>query len=368
VNITNSSIGNGTPINVVGHGGTDTVTIGSLAPALGGTLINRQPVTVSNTTNSTALIVDDSADTVAQTVTIGPNSVQFPGIGTPIPRTITYLSGVKSVDVFGGSNATFDLASNAPTMPVTLHGGPGTNTLVDLSAPSNHLWNITGTNAGQVGNVAFTSIQNLVDGAGTNTFHFGNGDGVTGFINGGAGFNTLDYSAYTTPVLVDLATGTATGVGKGVANIQRVIGGQGGNVLVGGATPGEVLIGGSGRDLLIAGSGGGAFLQAGSGEAILIGGTTVWDTNIAALDAILAEWSHTHDPLNPLHDYQIRVAHLENGGGLNGPVLLNPATVHSNSARDTLVTDLAGGLDFVFFDALDFLPNPRRAGEVYVFV
>src|SRR5262249_12284277 len=109
VNIPNASIDNSSSINVVGHGGTHTVTGGSLAPALGGTLANREPVTVSNTTNSTALIVDDSGDTVAQTVTIGPNSVQFPGIGSTIPRTITFLSGVKSVDVFGGSNATFDL-------------------------------------------------------------------------------------------------------------------------------------------------------------------------------------------------------------------------------------------------------------------
>src|SRR5262249_5123502 len=37
VNIPNASIDNSSSINVVGHGGTDTVTVGSLAPALGGT-------------------------------------------------------------------------------------------------------------------------------------------------------------------------------------------------------------------------------------------------------------------------------------------------------------------------------------------
>jgi Ca2+-binding RTX toxin-like protein len=163
----------------------------------------------------------------------------------------------------------------------------------------------------------------------------------------------LDYSAYTTHVSVNLATHTATGVGGGVFNIQGVIGGKGGNV----------LIGGSGRDLLIAGPGR-SVLQAGSGEAILIGGTTVWDTNVAALDAILAEWSHTYDPFNPLLDYQIRVAHLEHGGGLNSPFLLNPKTVHSNGAHNVLTTGL--GLDFVFFGALDKLPHPPRPGEVFV--
>jgi hypothetical protein len=91
-------------LNVVGHGGGDTVTVGSLAPALGGTQAKIfAPVNVSNTTNSTTLIVDDSGDTTARTVTIGPNSVQFAGIGAPI----NFFSGVKSVEVLGGTSAFF---------------------------------------------------------------------------------------------------------------------------------------------------------------------------------------------------------------------------------------------------------------------
>jgi hypothetical protein len=80
----------------------------------------------------------------------------------------------------------------------------------------------------------------------------------------------------------------------------------------------------------------------------------------------LAEWGHTYDSTNALHDYQIRILHLESGGRLNGPYRLNPATVHSNLAKDTLITNLAGGLDFVFLDGFDLLPNPHRTGEVYV--
>jgi acrosin len=365
VNIPNASIGNGSPINVVGHGGADTVTIGSLAPALGGTLTNREPVTVSNTTNSTALIVDDSADTVAQTVTIGPNSVQYPGIGTPIPRTITFLSGVKSVDVFGGSNATYDISSPGPTTPVTIHGGAGTNTLVGGNLPN--VWNITGTDAGNVGSVTFQSIRNLVGGSDLNTFRFGNGDGVTGVISGGFGFSVLDYSAYATQVSVDLGAHKAKGVGAGVFNIRGVIGGLAFNNLTSGPA-GAVLIGGpggnsllgvGGRDMLIAGPGpGSSLLRAGLGETILIGGTTGWDKNVAALRFLMAVWSQ------PAVPYGTRVLEL-----LGGPVPLNTATVHSNHVRDTLVTNLAGGLDFVFFDAFDLpLPNPKRPGEVYVFI
>ncbi|MGH7817834.1 MAG: hypothetical protein ACREOR_10635, partial [Candidatus Binatia bacterium] len=57
-------------------------------------------------------------------------------------------------------------------------------------------------------------------------------DGVSfgGFIGGGAGVDTLDYSAFTTtPVAVDLGAGTATGT-TGIADIEDVIGGALGEV------------------------------------------------------------------------------------------------------------------------------------------
>ena len=76
-------------------------------------------VTVSNTTNSTALIVDDSGELIPRAVTIGFNSIQFAGIGSPIH----FLSGVKSVDVFGGNGDTFLVGSLSATTPVFVHGG-----------------------------------------------------------------------------------------------------------------------------------------------------------------------------------------------------------------------------------------------------
>src|SRR6185437_6491124 len=48
--------------------------------------------------------------------------------------------------------------------------------------------------------------------------------------------NTLDYSAYTTPLTVNLTTGTATGTG-GVSDIQQVILGTGNATLTGGVAP-----------------------------------------------------------------------------------------------------------------------------------
>jgi hypothetical protein len=350
-----------TPLFITSANGTDNVDLG------GGSLANFQGfVYLSNTLGKDHLLLDDSLDTVNRTVDIadGAGSGTVNGL-TPAKVSIFYYD-VSDLTIKGGKAGDyFRLDSPTSQTPITINAGPNPfNTLAGSNA--NNQWHITNTNAGTVGNVTFTGMQDLAAGTGNDSFIFSNGAGVTGFIGGGIGFNTLDYSAYTTPVFVNLQANTATGVGIDVFNIKRVIGGSGGNVLIGDSVPGAVLIGGSGRDVLIAGPAGGTVLEAGSGEAILIGGTTVWDANVTALKAILAEWSHTYDPSNTLDDYQIRVAHLEHGGGLNGPFLLNPATVHSNLSRDVLLTNLAGGLDFVFFDAFDVLPNPHRPGEVYV--
>jgi hypothetical protein len=140
-------------------------------------------------------------------------------------------------------------------------------------------------------------------------------------------------------------------------DILNVLGSMAGNVLVGGAGT-DNLYGGLGRDIEIGGSGPSA-LRAGSGGDILIGGTTDFDTNAAALAAVLAEWSRTDA------DYTTRIAHLMNGGGLNvtqnSNVLLNSSTVHS----DGMANNLYGGpgMDWFFAGMLDVLSN-KTSGEV----
>jgi len=73
---------------------------------------------------------------------------------------------------------------------------------------------------------AFVNIENLTGGSGSDTFVFSDGAAVTGIIDGGDGINTLDYSAYTTGVTVDLGASIATGT-AGLSNIQNVTGGSG---------------------------------------------------------------------------------------------------------------------------------------------
>jgi hypothetical protein len=105
----------------------------------------------------------------------------------------------------------------------TIAGGPGTNTLVGPNA--NQTWNITGSNAGNLGgaaNIAFSNIQNLTGGTGADVFILGDGVGITGVLTGGGGTDTLDYSAYTRAVSVNFTAGTATGTG-GIAGIPRAL-------------------------------------------------------------------------------------------------------------------------------------------------
>jgi hypothetical protein len=192
-------------------------------------------------------------------------------------------------------------------------------------------------------------VQDLTGGPGANIFVFDDGAGVDGTIDGGGGPNTLDYSAYSSSVVVDLQTGSATGVAGGIVNIRNVTGGSGGgpgvyNLLVGNG--GNVLTGGDGRrNLLIAGASA-STLFGGNDDDILIGGTTAYDTEagLASLQAIMNYWSSTTD------DYATRVANLLSG---NGVPLLDASMVHNNGGGNTLTGNHGGAGEMNLFYGLD---------------
>ena len=130
----------------------------------------------------------------------------------------------------------------------------------------------------------------------------------------------------------------------GISNIRNVTGSQGNDLIVGDANS-NVLKGGTGRNVIIGGTGPDTLDASGaSSDNILIGGTTDFDTNLAALDAIFAEWTRTDLP--PASSFDIRFSDLSSGKNqahatplniLNGtPILLTPTTVHANSSSDTL--------------------------------
>jgi hypothetical protein len=200
-------------------------------------------------------------------------------------------------------------------------------------------WAVTDTNAGIVDNHRFAGFQNLAGVGMWNQFHFSNGKGITGILSAGpGGHDTLDFSAYTTSVSVDLSRGTASPVGGGLTSgFAVVFGGAGddylvasgaGSVLVGNGGN-DVLVGRSGRDILIGGVGADR-LYAGTAGDILIDGTTAYDRNSAALLSLLAEWQRTDI------GYQQRIADLRGGLGLSAGYKLTSATVTSDYDVDTL--------------------------------
>ena len=154
-------------------------------------------------------------------------------------------------------------------------GQGGTNTLIGPDLAEG--WSITGANAGGVGGINFTNVQNLTGGSGADTFTFGDGKGVTGVINGGGGTNTLDYSFYRTGVTVNLPTRTATGTGV-VLNIQNVTGSPANDSITGDFAS-NVLNGDGGTDVLNGGSGADTFILAATqGTATTVTGFGTADT------------------------------------------------------------------------------------------
>jgi streptogramin lyase len=147
-------------------------------------------------------------------------------------------------------------------------------------------------------------------------------------------------------VVVDLPLGKATGLGLGVTRIQNVIGTAFDDILVG--SSGGTLSDGPGRDLLIAGPAA-AILDGGPGDDILIGGTTASDLDLAALDAILADWSDTTS------DYPTRVARLRAGR-------LAAGLVTSNGGKNSLTG--GDGLNLYFASTAD-LTSAKNGETVF---
>jgi hypothetical protein len=265
------------------------------------------------------------------------------------------LTGNSGVDSF-----TFGSAGNLSGL---ITGGGGSDQIVGANIANN--WQITGANAGNLNGTQFTGIKNLTGGTAIDTFVFGPSGAVDGVINGGStGGDWLDFSAYTTPLSVNLATGTANHTG-GITNIQNVRGSNGNNTLTGSAQ-GNILVGGIGNDTITGGSGrslliggkGKDTIKGGSGDDILIGGYTDFDNNNAALMAVFAEWQRTDET------YSQRISNIRGTttGGLNGSFDLNSTTVHDDGVMDTLTGN--AGLDWFFAGAGDKITDLQSGEQV----
>jgi Ca2+-binding RTX toxin-like protein len=169
-----------------------------------------------------------------------------------VPSTIDGGADIDSVDFSAGVTSVSIGLDNFQNVEVVT----GTNlsdTIVGSSG--NDTISVTANNNGSVnGTLTYIGFEHLQGAGGNDTFVLSNGFGVSGAIDGGADSDTLNYSAYSTSVNVDLAAGTATNIGTGISNVENATGGTVGDVLVG-SSSNNVLNGGAGNDQLTDGMG-----------------------------------------------------------------------------------------------------------------
>jgi hypothetical protein len=300
----------------------------------------------------------------------GSNTLDLSGFGSPVTVNLqaTTATGI------GGTWANFQ----------SFKGTNTTDSLIATDRTSN-TWALKGSNAGTVDGASFTGFANLTGGSGNDTFQFAGGAKVSGVINGGGGSNTLDYSAYTGGVKVnlgnattDLANYSATGVNGGAANGIASIGtvivgagnnyltavgattsvtftatGNGNNILVGGSGTSTLTASGSGNNILI-GDQGASTITGGPGYNLLIGGYTAYDTVSADLVAILGIWK----TVTSAGTYATAIAKLT---APTYAFALTPGKVHSN-ATDT-ITAGAHALDWYFVASANQITGGPNPGE-----
>ena len=140
-------------------------------------------------------------------------------------------------------------------------GGPETTELVANVGPGND-----NVSSGQSMRIPLT----IIGGSGSDTLR---GGGAGDRLFGGLGRDTVTYSGRRTDVTVTLAGGAddgAAGEGDDVLEVERVVGGNGFDVLIG-HDGGNTLTGGPGDDRL-EGAGGNDVLVGSRGQDLLIGG------------------------------------------------------------------------------------------------
>lgn len=190
----------------------------------------------SDITNIETLIGNGTSSTLVGGLSA--NNWQITGADSGVVNSIAFsgfnnLSGNTAVDTFtlsGGS------------ISGTINGGASNDRIIaqDLA----NTWTINGSNAGSVTGInAFTSIEELQGGSGTDNFVFSNGGDITGAVLGMAGTDTLDQSAQTATVIVDIASGI-------YADIENFVGNGSSSTLAGDNTANTWIISGANSGLL----------------------------------------------------------------------------------------------------------------------
>ena len=232
----------------------------------------------------------------------------------------------------------------------TLDGGAGTDTAsyaTSVLGVTVNLTNGTGANGDAQGETLI-SIENLIGSAaddrltgssGVNNIFGGAGNdvlvGTTGadILDGGDNIDTVDFSAATTAVSLNLVTKSGIGTDGStisILNIENLTGGSGNDTLTGdsgantliGNDGDDTLIGGGGADVLNGGNGFNATTYVGAGASVLVNASGVVVTT--DLGVILAAGSGK-------------------GDDAEGDTLINIRNITGSNYNDFLVSNSIGG-------------------------
>lgn len=322
-----------TTVKIEAGDGDDTISTGNM-DLLGGT------VTVQGEEGTDTLTIDDTSAASKRNYVLTTDTVAQ---GSAVV-TLDSLEGGLTINAPDRVN-TFDVQSATALMPLTLNGGTRSDT-VTMSDQALTTFQTYQFNAGNLersvfipflpplptAHVNYSRIDNLVvnAGSGGDAFLMTDTAQPTLTIDGGGDpTDTIDYSAFTTNVTVNLALGNATKV-SALSNVENVIGGAGDDIEVGDAKD-NVLEGRGGRDLLIGGEGADV-IRGGAGQDLMIDGTTDFDTDPdpTPLATISSTWAGKGKA-------QDRVNTLKTGG--SGVTLSDNGTVHNDAAIDQLFSD-----------------------------
>jgi len=317
---------NGTIVTTTGdisisgtHAGGDPSSQGMLISGTLTTTIGNITITGNNTnpiSNAVGVSVLGAINAGAGNLTFAANELDLAGAtlngtGSLSLQPLTPDQNLVIAGV-GGSNSALDLttADLAAIQPgfgdITLGRGDSTGTVtinsfmfqspVAIGSAAtligddlNRTWTLTGANSGRVDGFpapfSFANVGNITAGSGNDTFTFDDGVIFMGNLDGGAGSDSLDYSAFSTPVtitLVDLVNIEAA-VGSTTANTTLVARDASNSFILTRLNSGTVagfqftniqtLVGGNGDDIVQFNGGTLSNLNAGAGNLTLVGDT-----------------------------------------------------------------------------------------------
>ncbi len=239
--------------SIAGGGGNDTFDFSTV-----GSFTNTANTDIDGVAGTDTLIGSSGANAFVVTsanqgtLTFGATTIDF--------ANLVNLTGGDNVDTFtlnASLSGAIDARDGNDTVTLvgasafgSMVGGNGTDTLIGGNTVNN--WTISGTDAGSLNGAAFSSVQNVTGGTGSDTFtlsaglsgNLAGGNGVNTFVvqsagsiggalTGGTGVDTLSFAGNGAAISINLGSATATAIGTTFSSIDSFIGNNSDSTLIG---------------------------------------------------------------------------------------------------------------------------------------